>query len=91
MKMYITKAVNCEVETSEEMAKAVTEAARRFMANDWGIIPEEDKEQNRKDLAERDGHILGRYHTPGGDIYIDLEFAESEADDYAVIMYCNEY
>lgn len=91
MKMYITSRLNEHVAQHEGMAKAVTKAAERFLAHDWGTVPEADKLQNDRDLAARCGHVLGRYKSLNGDLYINLEFGETPADDVALIMYRDEY
>lgn len=91
MKMYITSRLNEGVAQHEGMAKAVTKAAERFLAHDWGTVPDADKLQNDRDLAARCGHVLGRYKSLNGDLYINLEFGETPADDVAVIMYRDEY
>lgn len=89
---FITRALNDDVADSEEMAKAVYEAFKKFNKGDWGKVPDEDKEANDEDLRQRDGHVLGRYETPKGDIYINLIFDEpSIKSDCATAMYCSEY
>lgn len=89
---FITRRLNDDVAENEEMAKAVYAALGRFNAGDWGEVPQEDKEANNADLAARDGHVLARYHTPNGDIYINLVFDEPSINsDAATIMYCEEY
>lgn len=91
MKMFITARLNEAVAKHEGMAKAVTEAAQRFIAGDWGHVPEEDKKANDRDLLARCGHVLGRYKSLDGDLYINMEFGATEDDDTAVIMYRDEY
>ena len=89
---FITRRLNDHVAESEEMAKAVYVAGQRFAAGDWGEICQEDKDANDADLQARDGHVLARYKTPNGDIYINLVFDEpSIHSDAATIMYCDEY
>lgn len=89
---FITRRLNDDVADSEEMAKAVFDALRRFNNLDWGKVPEEDKEANNADLRNRDGHVLARYETPNGDIYLNLVFDEPSINSDAVtIMYCEEY
>ena len=87
----ITRGLNEAVAENEETAKAVYEAIRRFNAGDWGELVQDDKDANDNDLKHRDGHVLGRYHTPSGDIYCNLEFHDEESTDYACLMFCNEY
>ena len=88
-RFYITASVNEAVAKSEAMARAVTEAVQRFNIGDWGKVPAEDKELNNADLKARSGHILGRYDSPEGDLYINMEFHPEE--DRAVIMFRYEY
>ncbi len=88
----ITRQLNDDVAESRKMANAVFNALRCFSNGDWGKIDQEDKDANNADLEARDGHVLGRYSTPKGDIYINLVFDEpSLQSDVAVIMYCDEY
>lgn len=91
MKMFISARLNEAAAKHEGIAKAVTNAAQRFIAGDWGHAPEEDKKANDRALLARRGHVLGRYKSLHGDLYINLEFGETEDDDTAVIMYRNEY
>jgi len=89
---FITRQLNEDVANDEEMAKAVVSALQRFHAGDWGDVPDEDKAANNQDLADRDGHVLAKYPTPNGNIYINLVFDEPSINaDAATIMYCNEY
>ena len=95
--LFCTRRINDDVAENEEMAKAVYNALQRFNNNDYGEIPQEDIEANNKDLADLDGHILAKYPTPNGYIYINLQFNELINDDpeeyanAAMIMYPDEY
>ena len=88
---FITSHLQYRWAASKEMEKAILKAIMRFNAKDWGNIPDEDKRANNIDLEQREGHVLGRYETPEGDIYIDMHFGHNGAEDQAVIMFCNEY
>lgn len=88
-KFYMTAFLNEQVARSEDMAKAVTSAVQRFNSGDWGKVPEADKEANNADLEARCGHVLARYDSPMGDIYINLDFYTDE--ETAVIMFASEY
>lgn len=74
-----------------ETEKAYLKAIERFKNGEWGELCQDDIEANNKDLEDRDGHVLGKYKTPAGDIYINLEFHDDEPQDYACLMFCNEY
>ena len=90
--LLITARLNNDVAEDKETAQAVFEAVRRFNAGDWGKMPDEDKEANNNDLRAREGHVLARYETPNGDIYINLTFAADPGEeDTALVMYCGEY
>lgn len=91
MKMRITTRLNEAVAKHEGIARAVTSAIERFISGDWGDVPEEDKKANDRDLLARCGHVLGRYKSLDGDLYINMEFGDTEDDDTAVIMYRDEY
>lgn len=90
--LLITSGLNEVCSTNAEVLEAVKDACIRFHSFDWGNVPEEDKEANNADLASRDGHVLGKYETPAGDIYINLVFDDPSIDsDYALVMFCDEY
>jgi hypothetical protein len=88
---FITARLNNDIANREDVAKAVYDALRQFNNGEWGKVPEEDKEANNRDLKDRAGHVLARYETPTGDIYINLVFSENPSEDTAMIMYCDEY
>ena len=91
-KLFMTKRINNVVADDEETAKAVCDAVQRFAAGDWENLPDQDKQANDTDLQNRDGHVLARYGTPAGDIYINLTFNDpSMQSDIAMIMFCDEY
>ena len=91
-KLLVTRKLNDDIAESEEMAKAITKALERFNAHDWGELDPEDIEANNRDLEERAGHVLAKYPTPKGYIYINLTFNEpSMNSDIAVLMYPSEY
>lgn len=86
----ITSNLNDRLAYNPAMVKAVEMAVKQFTACNWGIIPEEDKEANNSDLQARDGHVLGKYETPEGNIYINMEFWPDNKNK-ALIMFCDEY
>ena len=89
---FITRRLNDDVANSEEMAKAVYEAFNRFASCDWGELTQEDIDANNADLQDRDGHVLGKYKTPNGFIYLNLVFDEpSIQSDALTACYCEEY
>lgn len=67
---------------------AVLDALRRFTRDDWGKVPQEDKDANDRDKAAGVGRVLARYETPGGDIYI---ISYPGMDEPITALYCSEY
>lgn len=86
----ITSEVNHYLQCSDDFKAAVDKAVTMFNNCDWGEIPAEDKEANLKDLMNKEGHILGKYNSPEGELYINMEFDENK-NGIAVIMFCHEY
>lgn len=84
---YLTRRLNSRVAASQEVAQAVTDAITRFSSLDWGELPQEDKEANARDLKATGGHILGRYNTPDGPVYVEWYVGDGEP---AVICFCDE-
>lgn len=74
-----------------ETEKAYLDAMKQFDRGEWGLLGPEDIQANDTELAARDGHVLGKYGTPAGMIYINLEFDDTQAEDTACIMFCDEY
>lgn len=87
----ITRALFRAGEKDKETEKAFMQAVERFKNGDWGELCQDDIEANNSDLANRDGHVLGKYNTPSGSIFINLEFHDELPEDYALLMFCNEY
>ena len=87
----ITRALHQAGAENPEVEKAFIEAVRQFERGEWGLLTQDDIEANDADLQARDGHVLGKYATPAGNIYINLEFHDDEPQDYACLMFCNEY
>lgn len=90
IRLNITSQLTDRMNNSKEMAKAVEEAVKRFAGHDWGILLQEDSEANYRALESKTGHILARYGTPEGDIFINFSFAE-DTEPTAFIMFCSEY
>lgn len=88
--LYYTAQIDNDVTYNRKVADAVNEARLRFDAGDFGNIDDEDKAENERELQEGAGHVLGRYRTPNGDIYINLDFGAEYRPNRATVMYCYE-
>lgn len=87
----ITRGLHQAGQENPEVEKAYIDAVRQFERGEWGLLCQDDITANDNDLAARDGHVLGKYATPAGNIYINLEFHDDEPQDYACLMFCHEY
>lgn len=87
----ITRGLHQAGQENPEVEKAYIEAVRQFERGEWGLLGPEDIQANDNDLAARDGHVLGKYGTPAGPIYINLEFDDTQPEDTACLMFCSEY
>lgn len=88
METTVTRTLYETMQRDPATNAAVLEALRLFAADDWGEVPQEDKEANDRDKAAGVGRILARYKTPSRDIYI-TQYPGS--DSPASVMYCREY
>ena len=81
----------------ERTHKYVFSCLRAFLSGDYGAMPKEDAEANRRELERGTGRVIGRYDTfgeLGGDIYIIGYFSDEDAGidyNYTTILYCSEY
>lgn len=57
-------------EDSAEVAAAIADAASRFVERDWGIIGEQDWQDNLMKLDSRTGMIYGVYPAPRNDVLV---------------------
>ena len=90
--LYLTAQIDNDISERHDVAEAVKKALQRFNNCDYGKIGEEDTASNNRDLENETGHVLGRYGTPNGDIYINLIFDETGRGRHAAtIMYCSDY
>ncbi len=87
----ITRGLHQAGQQNPEIEKAYIEAVRQFERGEWGLLGPEDIRANDNDLAARCGPVLGKYETPAGPIYINLEFNDDELQDCACLMFCHEY
>lgn len=87
----ITRGLHQAGQENPEVEKAYIEAVRQFERGEWGLLGPEDIQANDNDLTARDGHVLGKYGTPAGPIYINLEFDDTQPEDTACLMFCSEY
>lgn len=72
---------------SKQFEREIQAAFRLYMACNWGITCEEDKELNNDAVKKNDDRIVAKYATSKGNIFIITEWDRS----YTTIMFCEEY
>ncbi len=85
LQILTTQGISELMKESNFFTYEVVWALDQFKYCDWGDLCEEDKILNDQDLKEQQGHVIGRYYTTKGDIYI-------ETKDYknVIIMFVEE-
>lgn len=92
----MTAAINAAMK-DERTSKYIFSCLRAFLSGDYGAMPKEDAEANRRELERGTGRVIGRYDTFGeldDDIYIIGYFSGEDVGidyNYTTILYCNEY
>lgn len=81
--LVITRGVSSHVIEDNSFYEFILESLRRYLAGDWGDIPNEDKKMNDSAVKNNDDRIVARYN----DIYIITEYDRS----YTTILFTHEY
>ena len=68
--LVVTIGIDDKMVASEEFTEAVGKSLARFMKCNWGVIAEEDVEQNERAVRDGDMMIMGAYDTLEGRIWI---------------------
>lgn len=87
-----TRTVKSDMDADEHFAMFVGNSLRRFLNNDWGNSPQEDKEENDKAIEAGD-RILASYKSGR---YPTVWIIADAVDDYhcreaITILYPHEY
>lgn len=90
--VVITRTINDSIEKDKSFGNEIFKAWRRYLANDWGDMCEDDKRINDKALQLEEElnvgeRVLAAYNTTKGKIYIITEWDRSAT----TILFANEY
>lgn len=85
--VVITRGISNYVVEDFKFYEFILESLRRYLAHDWGDLPNEDKRMNDSAVKNNDDRIVARYNNEQGDIYIITEWDRS----YTTILFTNEY
>ena len=85
--VVITRGISNYVVEDFKFYEFILESLRRYLARDWGDLPNEDKRMNDSAVKNNDDRIVARYNNEQGDIYIITEWDRS----YTTILFTNEY
>lgn len=85
--IYQTKGVYEACKSNWGFYKEVISALSKFLVNDWGDTCLFDKTANDQAVEKRDGHIIAKYITSRGYIYIITEASCTTS----TILFADEY
>lgn len=74
-KFFMTGTVRDVASNNSQFARDVFAGLKRWVCGDWGVLGAEDKKANSADIKSGWGHVLGKYDTCRGSIYINQELA----------------
>ena len=85
--IYQTKGVYEACKSNWGFYKEVISALSKFLVNDWGDTCLSDKTTNNQAVEKRYGHIIAKYITSRGDIYVVTEIDSTTI----TILFADEY
>lgn len=90
--LVMTRGVNDRVANDEAFAKFVMLSVRRHATQDWGDLPDEDREMNDRAVKRHEGRLDGRLFSvyeniEGPKIWIITEWDES----VTTVLFPSEY
>lgn len=85
--LCITAGIDKYIHDDRDFAKFVLDSWKRYEAQDWGDLPEEDKKMNDRAVKNNDDRIVARYNYNRHDIYIITEWDRSAT----TILFTFEY
>lgn len=89
-KIYQTRGIANEAEVDNKFKEEIKKALQRFLANDWGIISEEDKRANIE-AVQCFNRVLGAYMTSQGRIWVLGESNNGVYYDVVTVLFHGEY
>ncbi|MDY6375561.1 MAG: hypothetical protein SPL69_05535 [Succinivibrionaceae bacterium] len=85
-KLFMTRTVMDCASTNSQFARDVFAGLKKWVCGDWGELGDEDKEANSADIKSGWGHVLGKYDTCEGSIYINQELAGDRSQAVVVLF-----
>jgi hypothetical protein len=100
MDFLVTHNIKRDMESNEDFKIIIYSFIKKFYANNWGDLTEDDKQLNKEAITNNRGHILASYTIPeelqcGKDekVWIIQYIGEnlSKEEKTPVILYPSEY
>lgn len=89
-KLYMTRGINDEIADNENFAKEICDIIKRFKAQDWGELCQEDKQMNEDALKNGNGRILAAYNTSVRKVYVITDGLKTDYEA-TTILFAEEY
>lgn len=85
-KLFMTRTVMDCASTNSQFARDVFAGLKKWVCGDWGELGDEDKQANSADIKSGWGHVLGKYDTCEGSIYINQDLAGDRSQAVVVLF-----
>ena len=85
-KLFMTRTVMDCASTNSQFARDVFAGLKKWVCGDWGELGDEDKQANSADIKSGWGHVLGKYDTCHGSIYINQDLAGDRSQAVVVLF-----
>ena len=89
LQFNIACAVSADMDNDSRFAFEISDAIHRFVCDDWGVLCDEDKEQNSRAKAHG-GRIFAAYETARGKVYIITDDVQA-SPAVTTVLYAHEY
>jgi len=88
-KLYMTRGINNEIADNEEFAKEICDIIKKYKAQDWGDLCDDDKQMN-EDALKYGGRLFAAYMTSVKKVYVITDGLKTP-DEYTTILFAEEY
>ena len=89
-KLYMTRGINDEIADNENFAKEICDIIKRFKAQDWGELCDDDKQMNEDALRNGNGRVFAAYNTSVRKVYVITDGLKTDYEA-TTILFAEEY
>ncbi len=94
-KIMVTYRVNLASDSDTNFRRELWDILNRFRTCDFGLTDGDDELENLASVKSKMGHVLAKYNTTHGDIFVNTDFDVDEEDiaegALTTVMFVEEY